>query len=327
MPMRRSSAHIILLLFVALSCGAQKPAFYLGFDEILDNREYFTPYAAHQTIFGARINPGISFPFYSVHEIRVGINYMYEFGGELLGVQPQIDLYYSYRTEALQAYFGSFPRRELMDYSLFQLTDSLDYYRPNMEGASIRFQWEWGSVHSWVDWTGRATEEVRESILAGVDATLKAGIFRFTPSATRYHLSKSEALDDHRQIRDDGSIMVLGGIDLSDRTRLERFRFSSGLATTYLRNRPADTQWFSGWYSQLELEYSIAGIKGVYYLGDPSRLYYGDRLFGSGNYGRLDLYVDPFKNPRISSKIGLSFHLLPGDGLYLSQQFLIHITL
>ena len=37
---------------------------------------------------------------------------MYEFGGTLMGVTPQIDLYYSYNSENLQAYFGSFPRRE-----------------------------------------------------------------------------------------------------------------------------------------------------------------------------------------------------------------------
>lgn len=89
--------------------------------------------------------------------------------GELLGVDPQVDLYYSFSRSGLKMFFGSFPRRELFDYPLMLLADSLDYYRPNIEGSSICYRWQWGSVHGWVDWTGRASEETRESILAGME--------------------------------------------------------------------------------------------------------------------------------------------------------------
>ncbi len=325
--MKRLSVHIGLLFLSSFYITAQTPDFYLGFDQILDNREYFTPFAKHQTIFGARIDLGASFTFDSVHAIHAGINYMYEFGGELLGVTPQIDLYYSYKSEELQMYFGSFPRRNLMDYPLFLLTDSLDYYRPNMEGTSIRYSWDWGTVHGWVDWTGRATKDTRESILAGIDATFRAGMFCFSPTFTRYHLAHSEAPDDQNHIRDDGAIMLLAGIDLSERISLDVLKFSSGYVSTYLYARPADYQWFNGWFSQLDLKHHIFGIRGIYYLGDASPLLYGDPLYSSGNYGRLDFYVDPFKNPRISSKFGWNLHFLPGDGLYHSQQILIHITL
>ena len=325
--MKRLAAYITFGILVSLSCQAQEPEFYLNFDQILDNREYFTDYAKHQTFFGARINPGLSFSFDTTHQLHTGINYMYEFGGTLMGVTPQIDLYYSYNSENLQAYFGSFSRRERLDYPLMMLTDSLNYYRPNMEGTSIRYSWEWGTVHGWVDWTGRATEDTRESILAGIDATFSAGMFYISPKTTRYHLARTEAADDNNRLRDDGSVMLLGGIDLSDRILLDRFDFSTGLASTYVRARPADFQWFNGWFSQLEMKYKIFGIKGVYYRGGASPLLYGDRLYSSGNYGRVDLFVDPFKNPRISSKIGWNFHILPGDGLYFSQQILIHVRL
>ena len=325
--MRRLTVYIGLALFPSLFCIAQSPDFYLGFDHILDNREYFTSYAKHQTIFGARINPGISFSFDSVHSVHTGVNYMYEFGGELLGVKPQIDLYYSYKTENLQICFGSFPRRELMNYPLFLLTDSLDYYRPNMEGASIRYSWDWGTVHGWVDWTGRATEDTRESILAGIDALFRAGMFYFSPTFTRYHLARSDAVDDHNHIRDDGAIMLLAGIDLSERIPLDLFNFASGPAITYERTRPSDYQLFQGWFSQLDIKHSIFGIKGAYYRGDSSPLLYGDPLYHSGNYGRMDLFVEPFRNPRISSKFGWNFHFLIGDRVYHSQQILIHISL
>ena len=326
--MKRIASQLSLLLLFSLSCAAQQPRFYVGFDQILDNREYFTEYGMHQTIFGARINPGVSFSFDSVHSVNAGFNYMYEFGGEFLDVKPQLDLYYSYQTERLQMKFGSFPRRKVMDYPLFLLTDSLDYYRPNMEGASIRYNWGWGTVHGWVDWMGRETEDTREAIHAGIDATARLNIFYLSGLTTRYHLARTTDPGDVNQIRDDGSVMALAGIDLSDHIFLDKLDFASGIASTYKRQRPSSFYtWYNGWYSRLDVRYKIFGFKGTYYFGDPSPLVYGDPLYTSGNYGRIDLFVDPFKNPRIASKFAWNFHILPWDGLYHSQQILIQITL
>lgn len=325
--MKRSVVYTILIFFSCLCIQAQSPVFYLGFDHILDNREYFARYAEHQTIFGARINPGIAFTFDSAHSVCAGINYMYEYGGELLGVDPQLDLYYSYSRSGVKIFFGSFPRRELTDYPLMLLTDSLDYYRPNIEGSSISYSWEWGSVHGWVDWTGRASEETRESILAGIDATFNTGMFRFTAITTRYHLAGRDDPADRDRIRDDGSVMALAGADLSDRLILEHMELSTGMVSTYEWLRPDENRWFAGWFSRLDLKHSLFGIRGIYYLGNPSPLHYGDYLYRSGNYGRLDLYVDPFRNRRISSKIGWNFHFLIGERTVHSQQILIRVSL
>ena len=306
---------------------AQSPKFYLGFDQIFDNREYFTPYGYHQTIFGARINPGLSFGFDSLHSVNVGINYMYEFGGEFLGVKPQLDLYYSYQTDQLQLRFGSFPKKDVMDYPLILIADSLNYYRPNMEGASVNYAWAWGNVHGWVDWMGRETPDTREAILGGFDASFRAGIFYLSTMATRYHLAKTTDPADDNTLRDDGSLVAMVGANLSSKLVLDKLDISTGWVSSYLYDRPADFVWTGGWLSRLDARYGIFGIKGTYYYGDAPPLAYGDALYQSGNYGRIDLFVDPFKNPRISSKIGWNLHLIPGDGLYHSQQILITILL
>lgn len=326
--MKKNFIHILILSCLSIPALAQTPRFYLGFDQILDNREYFTDYGYHQTIFGARINTGAFFTFDSLHQIHVGINYMYEYGGEFLGVKPQIDLYYSYQSKGLDLFVGSFPRRERMDYPLMLLTDSLNYYRPNMEGASVRYNWAWGSVHGWVDWTGRETEETREAILAGFDATLRTGMFYFKAMTTRYHLARTTSAGDSNQLRDDGSLVTMLGVDLSDRVGfLDSLDVSSGWVATYLRARPADFVWNQGWLTQLDLRKGILGFKASWYMGGPSPLLYGDRLYSHGDYGRFDFYVDPFRNPRITSKIGWNLHWLPGEGLYHSQQLLIAIRL
>jgi hypothetical protein len=326
--LNRYLAHIVLLLLLSFPGRAQEPDFYLGFDQILDNREYFTEYATHQTYFGVRINPGVSFGFDSMHSINLGVNYMYEFGGEWLGVKPQIDLFYSFSAEKFQVKLGSFPRKEVMEYPLFSLADSLQYYRPNVEGASIRYNWEWGSFHGWVDWMGRENDTTREAIHAGFDATINLGLAYLSATTTRYHLARTTSPADNNQIRDDGSLMILAGIDLSDRVFLTKLNMASGVASTYLRQRPDPSfTWSHAWYTSIDLRYRIFGIKGSYYLGGPSALLLGDPLYSSGNYGRIDFFVDPFKNPRISSKIGWNLHMIPGDGLYHSQQILVSVML
>jgi hypothetical protein len=324
---KKSFFSILLLLICLIPGMAQKPGFYLGFDQILDNREFITDYGYSQTIFGARINPGAYITFNSVHQIHAGINYMYEYGGALLGVTPQIDLYYSYQSEQLDLFIGSFPRRGLLDYPLFMLTDSLNYYRPNIEGGSICFHNEWGSAHIWLDWTTKVSDESRESILAGVDVTLRAGIFYITGITTRGHLARTTAPDDQNHVRNDGSLMALVGLDLSELYEFERFDLSSGWISNYQHSYQTGFEWNQGWLSQMDIQKGMFGVKGSWYMGDPSMLRYGDRLYSHGDYGRIDFYIDPFRNPHITSKIGWNLHWLPGDGLYHSQQVLIQITL
>jgi hypothetical protein len=324
--------HLIFIIlstcFALAPAEAQKIPYYLNFDHILDNREYFTEYGTHQTFFGVRINPGLAFTFDSIHSIHVGFNYMYEFGGEFFGVMPQVDLYYTFRKEHLEMRFGSFPRREVMDYPLMILRDSISYYRPNMDGASLAYSWEWGQVHGWVDWMGRETPETREAIHAGMDVTLQAGAFYLEAITTRAHLARTTAPGDQNQIRDDGSFVALLGADLDGRFFLDRMDLATGLLAMYERQRPApDFSWAKAWYSTMDLGHWIFGIRGSWYLGDPSPLMYGDPLYGSGNYGRFDFFIDPFRNPRITSKIGWNLHVIPGEGLYHSQQVLIRISL
>jgi len=315
------------MFLLSLPVKAQFADFYIGFDGILDNRELTTPYVKSQTIFGARINPGVSFGFESYHSVKLGINYMYEFGGELLGVMPQLDLYYQFKTEQGIVFVGSFPRREVLDYPLIVLTDTLNYYRPNGEGGSVSYTWSWGEAHAWIDWTGRKSTETREGYIAGFDATFRTGVFYLTALTTGHHLARKSVWDPSNTLRDDGSILGIIGADLSEKLVLDELNISTAWVSTYEHIRGSDAVWTKGWLSQLDARYRIVGIKGTCYLGEAPHLSYGDWLYRSGNYGRIDLFIDPFKSPRISSKIGFSMHMISGEGLQWSQQALISVML
>lgn len=318
---------ISLIFLLCLPAKAQFPDFYIGFDGIMDNRELTTPYVKSQTIFGARINPGVSFGSDSLHSVKLGINYMYEFGGELLGVDPQLDLYYSFKAEQFNFYIGAFPRKHVLDYPLMILTDTLNYYSPNMEGASISYAWAWGNVHAWIDWRGRITEETREAYMAGFDLTVRAGLVYLTALTTGHHLARISVWDPENTLWDDGSILGIFGVDLSGKLVLDELDISTGWVSTYSHLRGSDAVWTKGWLSQVDARYGIFGFKGTYYLGEGPHLYYGDRLYRSGNYGRMDFFIRPFKSPRISSKLGFSMHLISGAGLQWSQQALISVML
>jgi hypothetical protein len=313
------------MFVLSLALKAQVADFYIGFDGIMDNREITTPYVEPQTIFGARINPGVSFRVDSLHSVNLGINYMYEFGGEFFGVEPQLDLYYNFKSEHVNFLVGSFPRKDLMDYPLILLTDTLNYYRPNMEGASISFAWGWGDVHGWIDWTGRISTETREEYLAGFDATLRAGIFYMSTLMTIHHLSFASVWHPANILWDDNSFLGMIGVDLSEKLFLDELNISTAWLNTYNHLRNSDPVWKMGWFSQLDARYKFCGIKGSYYLGESPNLLYGDWLYRSGNYGRIDLFIDPFNNPRITSKIGVSMHVISGVGVQWSQQLLVSV--
>lgn len=315
------------MFLLSLTAKAQLADFYIGFDGIMDNREITTPYVKSQTIFGARINPGVSFGFDSLHSVKLGINYMYEFGGELLGVTPQLDLYYNFKSDQINFLIGSFPRKEVLDYPLLVLTDTLNYYSPNIEGASVSYTWAWGEVHAWIDWTGRITTETREGYMAGFDATFRAGMFYLTALTTGNHLARIAVWDPDNTLWDDGSILGIIGVDLAEKLVLDELNLSTAWVSTYGHLRGSDAVWTKGWLSQVDARYRIFGIKGTYYLGEGPHLLYGDWLYRSGNYGRVDLFISPFNNPRISSKIGLSMHMISDLGLQWSQQVLISVML
>jgi hypothetical protein len=315
------------MFLLSLPVKAQMADFYIGFDGIFDNRELTSPYVKSQTIFGARINPGVSFGFDSFHSVKLGINYMYEFGGELLGITPQLDLYYNYKSEQINFLIGSFPRKDVLDYPLMVLTDTLNYYSPNMEGFSASYAWAWGNVHAWMDWTGRITTETREGYMMGFDATLRSSLFYLTALTTVHHLARISVWDPENTLWDDGSILGIFGADLSEKLMLDELDISTAWVSTYSHLRGGDVIWTKGWLTHVDARYGIFGIKGTGYLGEGPHLLYGDWLYRSGNYGRIDFFFDPFKNPRISSKIGVSMHLISGEGLQWSQQILISVML
>ncbi len=320
----KKTGFIFLLFFSAGIVSAQLPSWYVRFDQIMDNREYFTEYAWPQTILGARLNAGIGFQIDSVHFLTTGINYMYEYGGTLTGVPLTLDLYYHYNGKFIQMWFGSFPRRDKLEYPNVLLNDTLNYYRPNMEGGLVRWNNGLGYLQAWADWTSRQTEVVKETFLAGMEGYQHRGIWIASEHIYMYHRASTVNNVTHEPIRDNGGGAVLSGFDLTTLTPLDRLVIDAGVIGSYDRVRPDPYGFAWGGMVRLRAEYGFAGMQLIWYKGDPQVLAYGDTFYSSGNYLRADFFVRLFRKYGFDAKAGLSLHLANGD-LNNSQQVLISI--
>ncbi|MDF1572523.1 MAG: hypothetical protein P1P82_13005 [Bacteroidales bacterium] len=318
----KKSLFIIVLALACLSARGQRPGYAISFYQVFDNREYFSEFAFPQTIFGARLDASLVFSIDTMHSFAAGLNYLYEHGSSVLGAAPQVNLYYTYKTDQLEMALGSFPRKDRIEMPLVFLTDTLHYYRPNVEGGYIAFGGRHLEAYGFVDWTGRVSETTREAFLAGMDATVSVAHFFVNPSFLMYHQARSYDPADVRPIRDNGVFSMMAGALVGD-TQGFSMRLSAGYIASYNRLRPEDLTWGKGWITNIDLRYTIFGFKGVYYFGTPIAFEYGDPFYRAGNYGRMDIFADPFRLKNIDSKIGWSFHFVPGEGLHHSQQLLI----
>ncbi len=256
---------------------SQEALLHSDFHQILDNREYFSQYGHPQTILGARLN--------------------------IIG---------GYQTKSVLSYFGAFPRKNLLNYPLALLTDTLNYYRPNIEGGFFQFSGSWGKVNAWCDWTGRQTQVRRESFMAGLSGRFKYRFLYLDYYAYMYHFAGDASQSQH--IRDNGAEAAFLGVDLSFLSEhLKKLSIDAGVVGSYDRVRPSPYVHYAGFMSRVHIHFKRFGADATIYAGDKQHLAYGDALYTSGQYSRVDLFIVPFKTPYVDSRFSFNLHFIKGE--------------
>jgi hypothetical protein len=325
---------IFALLSISLSKIYAQQWWYGTFTNICDNREFFSNYSTSQTILGARINAGSGFEVDTVHQIFVGLNYMIEYGHKPFSNpipdnvtaspntawNPVVDLYYKYEINNYRMFFGSFPRLKILNYPLILLTDTLEYYKPNIQGAFMEISGSWGKQNVWCDWVSRQTLVAREQFIAGTSGHFELNNVYLENYMYMYHNARSMTIDT-THLQDNGCGAVYLGIDLNKKTPLNTLKFDAGFVGAYDRRRPDPYGFFGGFQIRSFMNYKFAGIDATYYKGKKLPLVYGDPFYrNTGNYARIDAYIQPLRSKRIESKIGWSFHILDG-GKFFDNSF------
>ena len=324
----RYIAGTILLLLVAFGSYAQTLEWHAGFDGFLDNREYFNTVQHHQTMFGSRFSANIGGSYKFQHRFRGGFNYLYEFGGQTDAYQPNIVMYYQYDNEPFTFYMGAFPRKELLDYPLALLTDTLNYYRPNIEGLYLRLKGNWGHQNVFIDWTSRQTDFDFEQFMFGFSGRVNWNWLFFYHHFLMGHLAGPGIPIPNHHIRDNGGFDLNIGADLSEMLIFDTLWISLGTLISLDRTRNVDDGWQTpaGFLAQSAIYWYGFGLQGTLYIGEGHSLIYGDSFYQAKEYGRLDVFWIPFRKQNIQAKLVSSFHFIESK-LDFSQQILLSISL
>ncbi|MGC9151875.1 MAG: hypothetical protein ACP5F6_08980 [Microbacter sp.] len=300
---------LVCLSMLVLPVSAQKFAYDVSFHHFLDNREYTSNYEISQTMLGARLNAMAGATLDTTQGFMAGVNYLYEYGDRINGNTPTVDLFYYYQNPKFSFIVGSFPRRGLLHYPLALLTDTLDNYRPNIQGAYLETRGDWGYENFWIDWTSRIRSNVRETFLAGLSGELKYRLFFFDHYFYMYHRALYGSYVPGDAIRDNGAYGMLAGVNLAPLTNWNTLSFRLGSLGSYNRQRPAtDIDFHFGFFTQLHAYYRKFGIDASYYKGQSINAAYGDHMYLSGNYARIDFGYLPINNRFITTRVAVCLH-------------------
>jgi hypothetical protein len=319
----------LIVIMMIKPVDGQDAEWAFGFDGFLDNREYQNSVQYPQTIFGARTWLELGGKIDQVHRLRAGFNYMYEFGSTFEAIKPSPILYYQLDYKPFNFYIGAFPRRNLLDFPLALLTDTLNYYRPEMEGMYLNYDiGNWGWENVFIDWTGRQTNYDPEQFMFGFSGRLSYKFLYFTHHFLMGHFARPRIRPPDFHLRDNGGFDLNLGTDLSNLTFFDTINVSIGVIVSLDRIRGIYDGWETpaGLFTQANLDYRGLGIKGTYYRGQGHEFIWGDSFYKVKEYGRLDFYWQPFKKNNIQGKIVFSLHFIEQSVDY-SQQVLISVNL
>lgn len=306
-----------LLLFFLLICSlevqAQELEWNINFFAFADNREYSVSDRESPTYMGLQLAPEAGLLMDSTHRIRVGMNLLKEFGtNNFRRIEPTI--YYQYQQRAVDFYIGVFPRVGLTDnFSNALLSDTVRYYRPNLNGILFRYKKSHVFQQVWIDWRSKQTEYQREQFIVGVSGKLSRGLFSVEHEAILWHNALPSRNEAGVHVEDNAALKLQLGVDFSSKTALDSLALRAGGLFSFDRDRAID-KWNAtkGLIIEADLAYRSFYMKNTLYWGDPQVIALGDDFFSENRYNRLDLGWMPFRGNGLTARLEVSLHFTPG---------------
>ena len=312
----------LLLSISSLYAFSQKLEYNAQLYVFGDNREFQSKTSNSQTIFGERTSFEIGTTMEGIHQFRIGINYLYEFGSEMDDKTPKFTAYYHYEDKQKSVYVGAFPRMGLIDFPLVLLSDTLNYYHPNIEGLYGKYNWNWGHECGFVDWTSRQTDTRRETFLAGFSGEMKHKSFFFQNYMTLFHYAGTALSNGTEDVNDNMAAVIYLGSDLEKILPLKKGYLRLGVIESSYRRRHEENKYVNGMSFTGEFygEIKCFALKATFSEGDGHIITNGDPFYSIGNYIRTDLFWIFINTKHIQAHFNASFHFVNGDDMDSSQQ-------
>nr|WP_294899883.1 hypothetical protein [uncultured Pedobacter sp.] len=311
---------LILILSGTRYASAQILEGAINFHGFVDNREYAKTDRFSPTYFGARFSPEIGFLVDSVHRFRVGINALKQFGSKDFADKVDPVIYYQYQKQNHTFFIGAFPRLGLIDdYPIALLSDTLNYFRPNIEGMLYQYQNKTFKENLWIDWTGKQTASDRETFLFGFSGKYQPGMFYLSHYAYMFHNALAGISPPGQHLEDNGAVQLQFGLDFGKKTFLDSLTISAGPMISIERTRNVTgIQTPKGFITYFYAGYKQFNLKNTFYAGEGHHLINGDLFYTAKQYDRLDLGWTPISYKNIQGGFVFSFHFL--DHIINSEQ-------
>jgi hypothetical protein len=302
---------LTLAIFFPLNLLAQQFDWKTGYLGFMDNREVDNTAFYGQTMFGSRLNGEIGVSPDSTNRFAAGLDFLYEYGWQGPYKRPSLVLYYEGSFKNLNYSFGSFNRYKKIDMPIALLNDTLNYYRPDIEGMFIEYKMPSFRQNIWIDWTGRKTSSTRESFIMGFSGYFEKGLFIYQHHLVMNHISLTEPMQAGTYVRDNFGATVKAGLNLSSLTALDSLVFIAGWIGSLDRQRHLYNFMYSkGFTCELEARYRHFGLHEMVCISNGLTILPGDAPYSAKYYNRADLYYQVI-NSYIDARIQFSYHHIP----------------
>lgn len=321
--MKRILLVVFPCFFCILSISAQQKVWKVGVHSFFDNTEFgHSQLQIPQTMAGVHFAPEIGLSWDTIHRVFVGVDVLHEYGSNKTIDYIDPIAYYEYNSAPFRFFMGAFPRKMVLDdYPQIFFADSINNYRPNING----FCWEYSRgnsyIRAWLDWTSRQTSERHETFFMGESARLNWGNFYAQHFGYMYHFAGVMDPLVPEALHDNGMYLTSLGIDLSKKTGFEKLETNVGWAVGLEDAREGPLNWLTHHALMVEskIEYRGLGLKNSYYRGAGQmsfyndhgmNLYWGDRIYRAKEYDRADFYIHFLNTDVVQTKLTYTLHLV-----------------
>lgn len=304
-------AILFSLTSLPLTTFAQQFDWKGGFMGFLDNHEVDNTAIYGQTMFGSRLSGEIGLSPEGKGRFAAGADFLYEFGWQGAFKRPSLILYYENSYKNLNFSFGSFSRYNKTEMPLALLTDTLNYYRPEIQGMYIEYKLPSFRQNIWIDWTGRKTRDVKESFVAGLSGCFNKGLFIYQHHLVMNHISLTEPMEVGTYVRDNVGATIKAGLNLSSVTPLDSLVFMAGWIASLDRQRSLyNFEYSIGITFELEAAYRNFGLHEMACFSDGLTILSGDSPYTATYYNRADIYYK-VKKKWLEARVQFSYHHIP----------------
>ena len=313
----------MLFGFSALWATSQNFEYKVLFEGIGDNREYFNDYGYPQTILGSRaaFEGGVSS---DNHKLRMGFSYLYEFGSQPDAQKVKPIIYYQFTNPEIDFLFGAFSRRDKINFPLAMLTDTLLYYRPNIEGMYGKYTWNWGWQNGFIDWLQHQTDIKREMFAAGVSGELHLGPFIVENFLLISHVALPKIRIKSEHIKDYMGFSLRAGIQTKEKAAFQGY-LKVGILNSAYRERSVTDGFITAnsLFAEARGQWKSLAIKTVLHSGQGHSFAFGDNFYRAENYSRTDLIWYFLNKEQIKGHFNWSLHVIDWQELNNQQQLSI----